>query len=312
MLIMSDEDELGISLPSTLNYNILDKKTSYYSDNICNNLVKDLSDYNNVFEFCEKFRGIIENFNKLSFLGQFPNDTCTVVKFWMYDRLFNLPIRGKKVNYINNIIPKIKTIIKEDDEIQGCDLFDFPYLKEDFDIMKTLYDYATNYGTIKKYIEDSTYICNKNLSNYINTNDELYINEKGKCNRSDKENIGYCKVFKYLKAPYIHENLPRLLCTVKSLETFDPMERHHELHREEGPPEILKQKHSLPFSNIIMAVIFPLLGIFFFLFILCKFTPFKSWLKSHLLKKGIIKFYEGEEYKQEYLNESYHIDGRHI
>lgn len=207
----------------------------------------------------------------MSFTGQFKHDSCTIVKFWLYDRLFNLPLRDKKVNNdISEIIPKIKTIIKKDNEIEGCDLFNFPHLKEDFDKMKSVYDYATNYSTVETYLKDKSFICNQNLSNYINGNYEIYISTKNSCNSADRKNIGYCKVFEYLKEPYIHENLQRLLCTVKSLETSVRMEEHLELSREEGPPETLKQKYSLPFSNIIMAVIFPLLGIFFFLFILCK------------------------------------------
>ncbi|KAI4841352.1 hypothetical protein MKS88_000593 [Plasmodium brasilianum] len=295
MLIMSDEDKFGISLPSTINYNILDKKTSYYSDSICINLDGDLRDYEGIFDFCINIKGVNEKFNDLSFYGEFTDDRCVVVKFWLYDRLFNLRNKGQEVTNIENIITKIKTIINKDDEINKCNLFDFPYSKEDFDKMKSVYDYATNYSTVETYLKDKSFICNQNLSNYINGNYEIYISTKNSCNSADRKNIGYCKVFEHLKEPYIHENLQRLLCTVKSVETSVRMEEHLELSRVEGPPETLELKHSLPFSNIIMA-----------------FTPFKSWLKSHLLKKKIIQFYEDEEYIQEHLNKNYRTDRRHI
>ncbi|SBT86374.1 PIR protein [Plasmodium malariae] len=305
-------NDLGLSLPSTVNYDILNKKKDYESSVICDTLEGELSDYKDVFEFCENYTGIIKYFKKLSFSGEFANYPCIVVKFWLYDRLFNLRNKRQEVTNIENIISKIKAIIKVDDKIEGCNLFDLPYSKEDFDIMKSLYDYATNYSTITAYLRDNSYICNQYLKDYINTNDEIYINKNNNCNYGNKGNIGYCKVFEYLKDPYIKLDLSTLSCRVKGSEASVPMERHHELPREEGPPENLKQKHSLPFSNIIMAVIFPLLGIFFFLFILCKFTPFKSWLKSHLLKKKIIQFYEDEEYIQEHLNKNYRTDRRHI
>ncbi|SBS95251.1 PIR Superfamily Protein [Plasmodium malariae] len=311
-IIIVPIDGLGISLPYTLNYNKLNNNKPYISDDICGKLDNELNNYDGVFEFCENYTGIFENFAKLSFTGQFNHDSCTIVKFWLYDRLFNLPFRDKKVNNdISEIILKLKENFNVPENVKICDLFNFPHLKEDFDKMKSVYDYATNYSTVETYLNDKSFICNQNLSNYINANYEIYINTKNSCNSDNIKNKKYCKVFDYIKGAHINENYP-LSCKVKGLETIIDTEGHIVISMEKESSAISEQKDSIPFSNIIMAVIFPLLGIFFFSFILYKFTTFKSWLKSHLLKKKIIQNYEDEEYMQEHLSESYRTDGHHI
>ncbi|SBT86102.1 PIR protein [Plasmodium malariae] len=335
---MENEVDLGLSLPSVLNYNNLNRKISYLSDTICGKLDEDLRDYEDIFGFCVNIKGVIEKFNELSFYGEFTNERCIVVKLWMYDRLFNLRIKDNKVNDINNIINKVKEMFNDNDPVKECKLFDSLYLKEDFYKMKSLYDYATNYKTIKGYLNDNSYICNKNLKDYINKNDELYINGKQKCEAPDTGNMEYCRVFEYFKEPYLNKNLP-LSCKVKH-EVAEVSEQEQYMTIEgEGPSAasgMLSQsnaertefiavrrhpqtsilttedkKNAVPFSGVIMAVIFPLLGIFIF-FILYKFTPFKSRLNTHLFKKKIIEDYEDEEYIQEHLNESYHTNGNHI
>ncbi|SBT00479.1 PIR Superfamily Protein, partial [Plasmodium malariae] len=285
---------------------------SYTSDEICNKLGDNLKDYSGVFDFCENLKGINERFDNLSLYGELRNDPCTAVKFWMYSRLFNLPYKGKNGNDFNNIILKIKEIINEDDKIKKCNLFNFPYLKEDFEKMKNLYDYATNYDTIKRHIEDSTYICTQNMYDYIIKNDELYMNEKNKCKTQTAEKKDYCSVFEYIKDAYINERLPRLYCKVKSLETIVKAQEPYISQEEELSSGNLEQKRSVPFANIIVSVIFPLVGILFIFFILFKFTSFKSWLKTLLLKKKIIQYSEDEQYIEGYLNKSYRTGGHRM
>ncbi|SCO92889.1 PIR protein [Plasmodium malariae] len=330
--------DVGVPLPSTLNYNNLNKKKSYDSDRKCNKLADDLSEYKNVFDFCENFTGVIENFDKFSFVGQFDDDSCKVVKFWVYDRLFNLRTNNTNVSDINKIINKLNENINLD-KIQKCTIFDFKYSKEVFYKMKSLYDYATNYKTIKDHLYGKNYICNKNLKDYIDKNYEIYINIKNNCNTSDRIHEEYCKVYEYIKEVFINEALP-LSCKVRNIESeADEQEEFGESSREgmtqtlgslsqgdkersvfsgkseRGHDSVLTfedHKPSVPITNIIVGVIFPLLGIFCIFFIFYKFTPFKSWLRTHLLKKKIIQYYEVEEYIQKNLNESYHTNGQHM
>ncbi|SBS91698.1 hypothetical protein PMALA_033950, partial [Plasmodium malariae] len=42
------------------------------------------------------------------------------------------------------------------------------------------------------------------------------------------------------------------------------------------------------------------------------FTPFKSWLKTFLLKKKIIQYNEDGQYIEGYLNESYSTGGHRM
>ncbi|SBS99829.1 PIR Superfamily Protein, partial [Plasmodium malariae] len=235
---MANTDNLELSVPSKINYTYLDNNyKSYNSDKICNNLGENLKDYSGVFEFCEILKGINERFDNLSLYGELGNNPCTVVKFWMYSRLFNLHYKGKNGNDFNNIILKIKEIINEDDKIKKCNLFDFPYLKEDFEKMKNLYDYATNYDTIKRHIEDNTYMCTKNMYDYIIKNDELYVTEKDKCKTQTAEKKDYCSIFEY-----INESLPRLKCNVKSLETIVNAQESYISTEEELSSGNLEQK----------------------------------------------------------------------
>ncbi|SBS96911.1 PIR Superfamily Protein, partial [Plasmodium malariae] len=271
---------------------------------------EDLSDYYDVFEFCENLTGIIKIFNNLSLSGQFQEDSCTIVKFWMYDRLFKLRNRKQSVNDdINKIILNLKENFN--DKVKECNLFDFPYVKEDFDKMKSVYDYATNYNTIENYLYDNNYICNKNLKSYISKNYEIYINMKNNCSTGGIKNMIYCKVLEKIKGVHIKEN-PPLSCEVKHLDGSNNRKDQYMAQTEEEPSKNLEQKISVPFEDIIVAVIFPLLGIVFLFFTFYKFTPFKSWLKAHLLKKKINEDYEGEEYIDKYLNENYNKYGHHI
>lgn len=206
------QDAIIPYLPSVLNnkhLNNSDYKKLYSSEGKCDTLIDQLEKYEEIREFCLYLTGILSKFNtKRPFWGLFQNHNCIIVKYWMFDNLYNGTIQNNK---IYEILGKLIKIWNEYGA-KNCDFIKDVSTKDNFQKMKKLYYYASNYETIQMYINDNHGKCHSNVKKYIDEMDKLYNEVKDDC-KNPKSN--YCNILNDINSVYTTEDkLSKLKCIV--------------------------------------------------------------------------------------------------
>ncbi|SBS90632.1 PIR Superfamily Protein [Plasmodium ovale curtisi] len=326
---MTDIDAIIPYLPSVLNnkhLNNSDYKTLYSSDAKCDTLIDELQKYEEIREFCLYLTGILSKFNtRRPFLGLFQNHNCIIVKYWMFDNLYNGTIQNKK---IHEIVGKLIKIWYEYD-VKNCDFIKDVSTKDDFEKMKKLYYYASNYETIQMYINGNDGKCHSNVKKYIDEMDKLYNKVKDDCQNPINT---YCNILNDINSVYTTEDkLSKLNCIVETLTelptredanvggfqgransygglmshgTFNPSGEDSE-DFSLGPEA---SRDSISPSSTIVASTIPVLGILVAFFTVHKFTPFGTMLHSRLLRNKITRLHAVDEEPNRYLEDYYEYD----
>ncbi|SBT83379.1 PIR protein [Plasmodium ovale] len=290
---MAEEEYVGY-LHSVRNYKNLDK--DYYKENgntiKCNTLKSQTSNYPDFNDFCLKFTGILNKFNELSFEFLFDNNRCNFIYMWTYDKLFN--------GILNKTEDKIDTLMgwmyqfwyRGENKI--CDInTDLPK-RVDFEKMKVLYDYATDYESLKRYLEDRQFLCTEAFKTYLEQIVNAYKEAKRTCTDISPEK--YCKLLTIIDKVYKNNELSELKC--KGLKPVN-----HE-HPDSLDVRVVPEQEGSHLSNAVVFV-FPLISIILTFLILYKFTPFGRWINTRFLKKNLIERHIDEEQPYEFLEHSY-------
>ncbi|SBT02427.1 PIR Superfamily Protein [Plasmodium ovale curtisi] len=315
------EDNLD-SLPSNIGYYLLDKKyVGTEFGQYCDLLKSEFATNHEIHSLCSKF---LRNFDKI--ISQFVRDRddakedCKSLNYWLYDS-------GMKIssdNIVNditssNIITKLHDVWNAFNTNKYCDIQYYKIEKTDFYSMKTLYDYARDYVTIKSKIMNSDNKCSEVYHDYIEKGKEAYRDINIMCmgeNIQEGVPSQICPEFKYIKKINGDEDLSKLTC--KKTEIIPIQEE------EEGDPQLVQQGLGESVSDgtsssTAMGIIFPFLGITLILFMLYKFTPFGPFLRSYLIKKKLIRYNidENETFQelphvQDYANKNNENDMRNI
>ncbi|SCA60164.1 VIR protein [Plasmodium vivax] len=223
------------SLPSTINYNKLNKNYGEYHNEVqCDKLHEELKkvypeklgDYKNIQKFCEKLTDILSRFNTLKFYGSLQDHKCIIVKYWMYDQLFNY-IKGEySIENMRPFLHILPSIWKGSITDTNCILDDVDIdSKEDFNKIKILFDYAQDYNTIKSAIKLPNKECSDEYMSYLKKGIETYNAFKQDC--SDNSDEHYCVKFRNLKNIYEMDKLSNIICKIEnpslkySLEAFN-------------------------------------------------------------------------------------------
>ncbi|SBS89096.1 PIR Superfamily Protein [Plasmodium ovale curtisi] len=249
--------------------------------------------YPGFYDFCIRLTGIIKNIEKIQFDNLFDNKHSTLLNIWIYDKLFSKLIKGKEHN-IYTLIGWIFGLCYRD-EVQICDIHtDIPNMLE-FEKMKMLYDYATNYESLERNLRDNSYECTHNFKEYLDKYVNQYKEAKRKCVGEKTEK--YCKLLTAIDSKYNNNELSKLECRgIKAAnasfgEDFS-RGRHGSSTDYEDPDSLggreVLEKGNSHLSNA-MAFVFPLFCIILTFLILYKFTSFGPWIHSRFLKKKIIE-----------------------
>ncbi|SBS91756.1 PIR Superfamily Protein [Plasmodium ovale curtisi] len=309
MEITNIDKDISI-LGSTYNYDRINNWYKSYGDTaICNSMEESLSNYQGIKDFCIQLTGVLKKFNNLSFTGPFANDPCTIINYWMYDYLFNRIIKQDGSKDITTILAKLYSFWENLISLSTCDIKSYLGVQNNFNDLKHLYDYATNYENIKLYLTEKSLMCTENIKKYLDQIHEIYKRAQQKCASSHD----YCTVLEYIHKKYNTEKVLDLKCIVtlsseltpgqgKNGERMDAHTRgqHVEMEVQHDPYSTGMPKSDTPStsaSNIIMASAFPIFGVILIFFILYKFTPIGTLLQSKLNKgKGKMKFMNEESY----------------
>ncbi|SBS92812.1 PIR Superfamily Protein [Plasmodium ovale curtisi] len=290
-------------------YERLDERYKLHGNNAkCSILQEELRDYSGIKNFCMNLTGIFTKFDELSLYHPFDNDNCRIVKYWIFDRLFNQIIKDDKNKNIGDILTKLFPIQQSYVKAKHCDLFNYPKIKDHFNTMKRVYDYATDYNAIDVYIVGKSYLCTENMRTFVNENDESYKKVKAECDTSNN-NETYCAVLRHIKNWDVNKKLSnKLTCRGKpSPETevathaigAQGIHLHGLGNNEQPSTELHAEDTHIPVSTPVISVIFPLFGILFSFFILYKFTTFRRSLHARFMRKVISAPQTDEELESE-------------
>ncbi|SBT83667.1 PIR protein [Plasmodium ovale] len=315
---MEGTDDDVSFLPSVIYYYRLENMYHFYGDDTkCDELQTKLQDFKAIKEFCMKLTGILKRYDELNITPLINNDKCTMVKLWIYDHLYNeFSSSGSYKKIPADIISKLLGSWKDLDKGSKCSFNPNLNVESDFNKMKLLYDYGLDYNIIKFKIEDSTFQCSKNFVEKFNKYKENYETLKRECVNTIP--TAHCTLLQN-----IHK-LPNMgnLSVVKLCKTKDTLSRTREdgdrhsadhgtltfgqvglggtVHPLPGPDgESYSQETSSNHSSpIFITTIFPLLGSLLIIFFVYKFTPFRSWLTSRLMKNKMSKLNTNEDMQE--------------
>lgn len=259
ILINLQEDET-LHLTARINYSTLDKGFNYKDeDRKCNELQRDLENRDGVKDFCIKLTGNLKNYDRLNIYGPFDNDTCTVLNFWMYNNFFNKITKDDDTQKIITFYSKLYKYWESAISREKCDIHTYLNVKANFNDLKKLYDYATNYESLKLYMAGKNNVCTENFKQYIDGMHELIKNAQSKC---DSESHDYCFLLNYIKKKYTIQTLLELRCVIQGANT-----KAH-VSQDQGTYATFTSSRSR--SRNIAVVAFPILGTVFTFLMLYK------------------------------------------
>ncbi|KNA00993.1 hypothetical protein PVNG_03100 [Plasmodium vivax North Korean] len=221
-------------LPSVYYYRHIDNgRYSYHGDNDdCEELTGKLNDdFEGVYDFCMKTTGILNNFDNMKLNNLTDQDKCEIVNYWVYNYLFNR-IKKKNGGDPFEILDKIFAFRKEihkspegGDKIEKCAIRLNVDNKNNFEKMKILFDYLTDYDSIKLKIDKHDFACSSQYKNYIDKGVGTYNSVKAECKiEGDKPN--YCDLLSNSNINHNHEKLADLKCLrEKSTDASPPRAR---------------------------------------------------------------------------------------
>ncbi|SBT02564.1 PIR Superfamily Protein [Plasmodium ovale curtisi] len=318
------------NIASVKHYNILDKRFYLYGDsNLCDSLQQNFGTNYDVYDFCISLTGNLKMIDNLKSIDVYKNDPCNYLNCWIYDRLIKMKF-NRTDNFYTTIVSSIAKYFN-DFKVSGKCNYDFHHIdKDNFIKIKELYDYALNYEMIKYYIDKDDFECSVEDDKYIKNSINLYKRLKSDCSSNTSEKT-YCVVFRHIDKAYGSNQLTSLECAkVKPAASFIRADASTEFQAAQklqtvslagNQPNHRLQSVSLDdqfshsesengtptftSSSAAMAIVFPFFGIFLMLFIIYKFTPFASWIRSIFLRKKITGYNIKEENTHEPLTHPY-------
>ncbi|SBT55446.1 PIR Superfamily Protein [Plasmodium ovale wallikeri] len=287
----------------------------------CDSLANSFRKYNDIDDFCMDIRGNLKNFHSLKIDSTFKDYTCQFLNIWIHYHL-----SAKKIEY-SDVFTYINSYFLEFyDSTNQCTYNFYSVPEVDFEKLKTLFDYALDYSYINYYVNQ--YPCTKANEEYINKRRSIYEQFNRECISSNTKI--YCNPLKSLiSAHYKNDKLLDLKCKTV-IDSSSSRDQGHldgssfqtgELGSEplgQGRDSTFGNVHQtglgvqselaeatppLVDSNIIMSLLFPLIGIVP-LFILYKFTPFGSWINSFIPRKRKILSKIDSEMSDEFIEDA--------
>ncbi|SBT02863.1 PIR Superfamily Protein [Plasmodium ovale curtisi] len=322
-----------VPLKSEVYYNKIDIRFNNKGDDAKCDELKSLLDNqfqnSNFSSFCSRLTGVLNEYNSLQPLDLFKNYRCKYFNLWICDRISNV-LNNFKDPKFSDIKEKIQDIWRKSDINEKCSCYFISYIEDyNYTKIKNLYDYALNYHNLQRYFHEGRRTCSAKDKEYIKESLILYRNVKDLCKTKYDTNKLLCEVLNDINSVYNNDQLSKLTCngellidetsrgfqqtsesqtsdtkvlvgTVKSqMEDVSPTEMSSfPASTSDGIPQV-------SYYHKAMTIFFPSVSILFIFFILYRFTPYGSWLSSHILKKRKIPFSLNEEINGELSENTY-------
>ncbi|SBT52006.1 PIR Superfamily Protein [Plasmodium ovale wallikeri] len=310
------------SLPSRTNYRILDKTIlvhDYFSECNDNNIPDMLKKLNGFDKICKMIAYNLYQFDRIPSYGHVVKNSCEVLKFWAYDKLFQ-SLTDSVRDDINTIRVQFGNLWNKFENKHECTFDMLAYDQENFNNLKVFYDYANDYAHIKLKAQNHDFTCTKEYKEYIERGNEIYNKITRECSNPDSNNIMYCMYVQQIMNHYRGNILTKLDCTVKSPQLSDEEEEEYTAQPlgplGKGPKgesaSLMVDSHSSnahelspSHSTVPMTIGSSLFGILFISFIFYKFTPLGSWVRERFLRRKMFGLNEQEVETHDLLEHEY-------
>ncbi|SBS94223.1 PIR Superfamily Protein [Plasmodium ovale curtisi] len=231
----------------------------------------------------------------------FYKESCKYLYYWIGDKLLH---NLKDPSQFSNAIDTLYDKLNDRTENNKCNYHFTHTGKDAFTKRKVVYDYSQNYETMKRDLGVLETSCNneylKELNNYVNKYKSVFDD----ClNNQDL----YCSEFKNIFSNYDYSDLSNLKCKLKEDTTIHSPHPQSERNpqQEDSPvssseqaqdmdhlisgPELSPPDDTSPIRNskIFMYSTFPFVAISLICYMLYRFTPLWSIIRSHMIKKQI-------------------------
>ncbi|SBT83933.1 PIR protein [Plasmodium ovale] len=284
-------------LPSFRNYNDLSNPyyRSYGNDKKCEKLQDKLIEYKGIEDICLSLSGIFKKIDKFKSNILFDDDICSLVNYWLYDRVFNEVFHKKGQKKVDQIILIISNYLRDFAKPNKCSIQFELCFQDNFKKAKSLFDFATNYPAIQNYLGKPGYVCTQTFNKYITENINLYQKIEGECENKTKKI--FCKLLTSIYSKYGKDNLLQLKCDNVQSISNSPSLQHQEGDTDQSFAFSGTDDYTSSSSNTAVASILPLLGISFTTFYLYKFTSIGTWINPKIgsIKKVIKNLYEDND-----------------
>ncbi|SBS95601.1 PIR Superfamily Protein [Plasmodium ovale curtisi] len=257
------------------------------------------------------------------------DDRWDYLYYWTGDKVYKIVQNVSDFKDIMGVIDSLKTHVDNNSGKYNDDLFKIE--KDQFINLKKLYDYSQNYQAIKLKTAPYDYKCSYLYNKYIKDSYELYSRIKTECS-SDTRTTPYCRIFRNIEINNLKDNTSRLLC----FHVHDPIISEE---KGTGRQQALDEKSRLRGSGDgafsmgtrggslehyssgsqdnetsainsgnPTAIILPVLGLFIMSFLLYKFTPLKTMIHNHFIRKKINQWDADADTIEESLIDKYEIE----
>ncbi|SBT59126.1 PIR Superfamily Protein [Plasmodium ovale wallikeri] len=223
-------------------------------------------------------------------------ERCEYLFFWIGDKLFDKKIKSSLYSEINNVL---NSLLEKEGSAHKCKC-NFSYIdinEEKFKEIKEAYFYYKDYEEHEKWIPSYTNCCVRDYNTYLDKSSKTYNHIYETCEKSSDT---HCVVLKNVVPNFFQKKISTLTCEVVD-DDVEPEDAEQDEDMLEEFSESSEEAHALT-SVIFISILLPLLGIVFYL--LYKFTPAVSLLRSYLIKKRIIQSNIDEEVPLDLLTNS--------
>ncbi|SCN44533.1 PIR protein [Plasmodium malariae] len=205
-------------------------------------------------------------------------EQCRNLYYWLGNELLLSKLEENSFSKVIGILNDISNILYKPGKCK-CTFFKETNM-ETFEKMKTAFDYCKDHVYIKSTLENHNNMCNNEFSAYLvnadNTYNELYDCAKTKF-------VTYIMQLKNHIPSCFNEKLSRLTCIINKVSAEEQDSSPYNTANIDQ--EFVINPSTFGSSQIILYIVIPFIVIFFFGFLLYKFTPIWSWMNTRILKK---------------------------
>ncbi|SBT85464.1 PIR protein [Plasmodium malariae] len=244
--------------------------------------------------------------------GEKCNEQCYNLYYWIGDKLSS--VFNNKISFLN-VIKILSDGFRNTSSNNKCNCIFFSDTdKENFKRMKIVHDYCEDHETIKQTLRAKNNVCSNEFQEYLQEAVSTYNNVYSECELD--RSLSYCAELRKHVTGCLSKKLEDLTCELKevSLKLEDSGGSNYRSSDGLGSTNDPSTFNS---SQIFMSIFFPVVGILFISFMIYKFTPLLSCIRTQLRRKTLLgnnldgeDTHELEEYG--FMHKNLNLQRRHL
>ncbi|SBS97133.1 PIR Superfamily Protein [Plasmodium malariae] len=214
--------------------------------------------------------------------GEQCKEQCRNLYYWLGNELLLSNLEESSFSKVIGILNDISNVLYDPGKCK-CTFFK-DINKEKFEKMKIVYDYCKDRGSIESTLKQYNNVCDNNLNEYLVKANSAY-NEIYNCTKTNLDL--YCMQLKTHVSSCFEKTLSPLTCKIEEVSPEDRVSsRYGTTHIDQ---EYVIKGSAFSSSQNFLFFVLPFIGIFFIGFLLYKFTPIVSWIRTKVLRNKSIR-----------------------